>query len=82
MFKLDVTFNGKSVRPAQLGNELAKAMKSQLLRAATETVRNVRCPVHGMHPRDIRVQRQGRQLQFEYEACCERLTEAVETSLQ
>jgi len=82
MFKLDWKFNGKSVRPGQLGNELAKAIETEALTAATKTVSSVRCQVHGKHPTDIRVHVNGGQLRFQYEACCGRLTEAVEKSFQ
>jgi hypothetical protein len=82
MFKLDWKFNGKSVRPRQLGNELAKAIKSEALTAATKTVSGVRCPVHGKHPTNIRVHENGGQLRFQYEACCDHLTKAVEKSFQ
>ena len=82
MFKLDWKFNGKSVRPGQLGNEFAKAIKTEALTAAKKAVGGVRCPVHGKHPTDIRVHEEGGQLRFQYEACCDRLTEAVEKSFQ
>lgn len=82
MFKLDWKFNGKSVRPGQLGSELARAVKTQALTAATKTVAGVRCPVHGTQPTDIQVRDEGGQIRFQYEACCDRLTEAVEESFQ
>ena len=82
MFKLDWKFNGKTLRPGQLGNELAKAVKAEALAAATKTVSGVRCPVHRKHPTNIRVHDEGGQLRFQYESCCDRLTEAVEKSFQ
>lgn len=82
MFKLDWKFNGKSVRSGQLGNELAKAIKTEALTAATRTIGAVRCPVHGKHATDVRVHEEHGQLRLQYEACCHRLTEAVEKSFQ
>ena len=82
MVKLEWKFNGKSVRPGQLGNELAKAIKTEAVAAATKTVSGVRCPIHGEHPTDVRVHEKGGHLRFQYEACCEHLTEAVEKSFR
>lgn len=79
---LEWKFNGRRVASGQLGNELAKAMKSEALAVATEAVRGVRCPVHHQQPANIRVREEAGQLRFQYEACCDVLTEAVEKSFQ
>ena len=75
-------FNGRRVAPGQLGNEVAKALKREVLAGATKAVTGVRCPVHGSHPTNVRVHEEAGKLRFQYEACCDRLTETVEKSIQ
>ncbi len=75
-------FNGRRVPPGQLGNEVANAMKREVLATATKAVTGVCCPVHGSPPRSVRVHEEAGQLRFQYEACCDRLTEAVEKVFQ
>jgi hypothetical protein len=82
MFKLTWQINGRTVPSGRLAEEFTKAIKSDVMNEAARSVGEVRCPVHGTHPSSVRVREEGRKLRFEYEACCEELTAAVEAAFQ
>lgn len=82
MIKLEWRFNGKRVAPGQLGNEVARAFRTEAINRAKAAVAKVRCPIHGTRPRNLAVRTAGNRLHFEYEACCERLKQAVGESFR
>lgn len=80
MIKLEWKLNGRSVAPGELGNELLKSFDNAIETKAKEAIVAVACPVHGTHATNIRATKTGDRWQFTYEACCERLKEAIATA--
>lgn len=77
VIKLEWKFNGRRLAPGQLGNVVANAIMEAAETQAKQAVAAVRCPVHGTSAKNIRVSRSGSRLHFTYEACCDRLKEAI-----
>lgn len=82
MIKLQWTFNGRRVAPGQLGREVTKSIQGEILNSAKNAVDHVLCPVHGTAARNIKVGRGAGRLRFEYDACCDRLEEAIAAHLR
>jgi hypothetical protein len=61
--------------------EWLKGFETGVMEAAKDTlekkIRQVRCPVHGSTVTSITTTKQGDNLQFEYECCCDELKEKV-----
>ncbi|MGH9160063.1 MAG: hypothetical protein ACRD2X_08755 [Vicinamibacteraceae bacterium] len=82
MIKLEWRFNGKRVAPGQLGNEMVRAFRRVAIDRAKAGVAKVRCPVHGSGPRNLTVRSTGSRLHLAYEACCDRLKQAVDETFR
>jgi hypothetical protein len=50
--------------------------------AIKSAIRGARCPVHGGGPRNIREVRRGSEVEFQWDACCERLQQEAERCLR
>lgn len=72
---LDVTFEvgGRRVRPNQMGDALEKVLLEQISASVANSLRNVRCRVHGGRPRVRCKGRTASQLSFEIHGCCDDL---------
>ncbi len=78
MIKMEWKLNGRAVRPNQLADELTKGVRQGVSRHIQDAVRSVRCPVHGQSATNVRPVPAGdSKMNFEYEACCEELKEAI-----
>ena len=84
MIKFDWKLNGRTVPADRIGEEFAKAAHAEIDARVTDAIAQVKCPVHGTSPRNIKAGRAagGSRATFEYEMCCERLRQAVEESFQ
>jgi hypothetical protein len=59
-------------------DELLKEARSKIL----DAIRKVRCPVHGERPTNIRASGPTGDMQFQFNACCERLREEVKKAFR
>lgn len=83
MIKVDWKLNGRSVPPGQLGREFAKSIQNTVLDQTKAAIAKVRCPVHGSTPHNIRISSgSGDRFNFQYESCCDRLQQAVNSSFK
>jgi hypothetical protein len=73
-------FNGRRVPPGQLGNVVAKSFAEAAVEQAKAAVARIPCPVHSTGAKNIDVTRNGNHLHFTYEACCDRLKEAINSA--
>lgn len=80
---IDISFeiNGRKVRPNQMRNALEKAILQDISSSISQSLRSVRCTVHGERPK---VRCKGRKLDkltFEISGCCENLVERATKKL-
>lgn len=77
MIKLTWKFNGRTVPANRIADELSEAVRAKAGDATKDAIARVRCPIHGTPPRNIRISRNDGALRFQYDSCCERLQQAV-----
>ena len=82
MIRFKWTFNGRRIAPGQLGREVTKSIQSEIFNRAKKAVEQIRCPVHHVAPRNLRVHRGASRLRFEYDACCDSLKQAITAKLR
>lgn len=83
MIKLQWKMNGRTIRPAQISNELMKSARQIVTSRIEDAVEGVSCPVHGRRPSNVRrVSSSDGKMKFEFQACCEELKAAVARSLR
>lgn len=81
-FEMEYTVGGRKVSASQFGNELEKAVMQEAEEGISRVITSVRCPVHHSSPSHITSSRHGDQLRWQWEACCDELTTAVENALR
>lgn len=75
---LEWKFNGRTIPANRIGDEIAKAFRTEALKKAKQAIAGIRCPVHGGGARNITTRSAGSdRLHFEFEACCDRLKQAI-----
>ena len=81
---IDITFEigGKKVSPDRLGDELEKAILSELAEKVKRSLSSVRCPEHGQGPRVTVKGRSVNNLGWEVEGCCQKLIDLAMNKLK
>jgi hypothetical protein len=81
MFKMDLKFNGRSIRPDQLAREMEKAMLKKVEDSVKKTVSRIRCRTHGQHARVSVRRATGSKMNFDVSGCCDELIDEVRKQL-
>jgi hypothetical protein len=76
---IDVTFEigGRKVSPNRLGDELEKAILSEVAANVKKALGSVTCPEHGQRPKVIVKGRDIKNLPWEVTGCCQKLVETA-----
>jgi hypothetical protein len=86
MFDVSFEFNGKKIRPGEIGKSLESAIESAMLKAVrdhvTKAVGSVRCSVHGQGAKVIVTGRDLKHLEFKVSGCCQDLIDKVKQKLK
>ena len=82
MIKLTWKVNGRTVPANRIGDEFARAVRARAGDAAKDAIARVRCPVHGTPPRNVRISGSGGAFRFEYDSCCERLQQVLNSQFR
>jgi hypothetical protein len=72
---LKFTIDGKEVPLDRAADAMEKAIKADVSKQVVAKLSQVRCPVHGETPKNIRMTSEGSQMNWKFEACCNRLEE-------
>lgn len=64
-------FNGRSVRPQDIGKVLQESVRQSVRDDVAKRLRQVRCPVHGASPRVTSSPGSSGKLEWRIEGCCE-----------
>lgn len=81
VFALTIEFrdrHGRKVSQQQWLRGLEDAVVDEAQKAVEERIRRVRCPDHHEAVRQLRGRRQRGGLRYTWEACCEKLNDAIE----
>jgi len=82
MFKLEYKIGNRTVSEDESLESFEESTLALAHSAVEERVCGVRCPIHGQSPGDFRVLREGKNISYEFTACCERLRSAVGEALK
>lgn len=82
MIKMDLKFNGRSIRPNQLAREMEKAMLENVQDSVKKTVSRIRCRTHGRYARVSFSGRSASNMNFDVSGCCDELIEEVRRQLR
>ena len=76
-------FNGRTIPANRIGDELAKAFRTEALKKAKQAISGMHCPVHRGGARNITTRSAGgNRVHFEFEACCDCLEQAIAAKLR
>lgn len=73
--------HGKKVSQQQWMRGLQDAVVDEAEKVLENEIRSVRCPEHHQAVRQLRARRESGGLRYSWEACCEKLNQAVERKL-
>lgn len=86
MFEISFEFNGKKMRPNELGKSLQSAMEAAMLKGVrdhvTRTVGSIRCAVHGKGAKVVVSGHDLEHLEFKVSGCCQDLIQKVKQKLK
>lgn len=66
---------GREVPLSQAASAMEEPIKADVSDQVITKLSQVRCPVHGETPKNIRMTSEGSRMQWQFEACCTRLEE-------
>ena len=74
---IDITFEigGRKVNPNRTGDELEKAILSEVAANVKKALSSVTCPEHGQRPKVIVKGKDINNLSWEVEGCCQKLVD-------
>ena len=67
-YKID----GKRVSPKEFGDSLEDKMRKMVAQQIVEQLEGIECPEHGESPTVIVEEMKGEEMNFRFEACCEK----------
>ena len=81
---IDITFEigGRKVSPDRFGDELEKAILSEVADNVKKALSSVMCPKHGQRPRVKVKGRNVNNLSWEVEGCCQELIDMAMNKLK
>ena len=81
---IDVTFEigGRKVSPNRLGDEVEKAILSEVAANVKKGLGSVTCPEHGQRPKVIVKGRNIKKLSWEVTGCCQKLIDTAMRKLK
>ena len=81
---LDVSFkiNGRTVNPRSIGDEIEKAVLSEVEDSIKKSLRSVSCPTHHKQPKVIIKGRDFSNLSFEISGYCDELIQKATSKLK
>ena len=81
---LDVSFkiNGRTVNPRNIGDELEKAVLTEVGDSIKKSLRSVSCPTHHKQPKVVIQGRNFSDLSFEISGCCDELIKKATSKLK
>ena len=81
---LDISFkiNGRTVNPRRIGDELEKAVLTEIGDSIKKSLRSVSCPTHHQQPKVVVKGRDLTSLSFEVSGCCEELIQKATSKLK
>ena len=81
---IDISFkiNGRTVNPRNIGDELEKAVLTEVGDSIKKSLRSVSCPVHHKHPKVVIQGRDLSNLSFEISGCCDELIQKATSKLE
>jgi hypothetical protein len=73
--KMNVKFKigGREVPLSRAGAEMAKALKADVSSKVAASLSKVRCPIHNVAPKNIRVESRAGRVRWLFDACCSQL---------
>ena len=77
--KMNIKFkvDGREVPLSRAGAEIEEAFKAKVSREIITRLSQVRCPIHGAAPKNIRSESGGGKMRWTFEACCAELERAA-----
>ena len=74
--------HGRKVSSQEWARGIEEVAMEQANRAIEDVITSVRCPEHGRSITNLRATRESGGIKYAWQACCDRLTLAVERALQ
>lgn len=74
-----IRFNGRRIRPGDLGRVVMKAIEDEIPRIASNHLESIRCPVHGQ---SARARPYGKDRMTVSDFCCDQLLQEIERRLK
>jgi len=81
---IDISFkiNGKTVNPRSIGDELEKAVLTEIGDSVKKSLRSVSCPTHHQQPKVVIQGQNLSNLSFEISGCCDELIKKATSKLE